>query len=209
MSSGLLRRSILPLVLVALVGGATAAVAAVPRQYQDELEALETYLNDLTTLEASFTQIAANGEVSTGRLYYQRPDKMRLEYDPPKEILIVANDWQVVYVDKELDQTTGLFTNQTPLGFLLDDEIRLSGDVTVNDVQAGPEEIAVTVRETDEPDQGEVTLVFGRDPIVLQRWSVTDAQGLTTLVVLDQAQFGTALDEDLFDLPSRRRTRRY
>lgn len=210
MIPGLCRRRVLRLLAAAGAAGLTkAATAAAPESHQAEVDALEAYLNDLTTMRATFTQVAANGEVSTGRLYYQRPDEMRLEYDPPKEILIVASGWQVVYVDKELDQTTGLFTSQTPLGFLLDDEIRLSGEVTVEEVQASPEEIAVSVVETDDPEQGQVTLVFAREPIVLRRWAVTDAQGLTTLIVLERAEFGVPLDEDLFDLPSRRRVRDY
>jgi outer membrane lipoprotein-sorting protein len=173
------RRRLLGLLAVglALPGSVGAAVSA---DDQAELQAIEAYLNDLTTLQATFSQIAPNGELSTGRLYYRRPDKMRLEYDPPNEILIVANDWQVVYVDQKLDQVTGLFTSQTPLGFLLDDEIRLSGDVTVDEVRRTPFEIAVTVSETDDPDQGRATLVFERQPIALRRWSVVDAQGLET-----------------------------
>lgn len=190
--------------LTLLAGGARGAVSPDDRA---ELEALEAYLNDLTTLQATFTQIAPNGELSNGRLYYERPDRMRLEYDPPQEILIVANGWQVVYVDQKLEQVTGLFTSQTPLGFLLADEIRLSGDVTVEDVQRGPYEIAVTVSETDDPETGSVTLVFERQPIALRRWSVVDAQGLETLIVLNDAELGRPLDEALFKLPSRRRRR--
>ena len=200
------RRRLLGLLAVglALPGSVGAAVSA---DDQAELQAIEAYLNDLTTLQATFSQIAPNGELSTGRLYYRRPDKMRLEYDPPNEILIVANDWQVVYVDRKLDQVTGLFTSQTPLGFLLADEIRLSGDVTVDAVRRAPLEIAVTVSETDDPDQGQVTLVFERQPITLRRWSVVDAQGLETLIVLNDIEQGRPLDDALFKLPSRRRVR--
>lgn len=190
-----------------LVGGPWLVSATVLAASEDqaELDAIEVYLNDLTTLRSTFTQIAPGGELSTGLLYYQRPDRMRLEYDPPQEILIVANDWQVVYVDQKLEQVTGLFTNQTPLGFLLAEEIRLSGDVTVEDVERGPFELAVTVHETEDPEIGRVTLVFERQPIALKRWSVIDAQGLETLIVLNEVEHGAPLDDTLFDLPSRRR----
>ena len=50
---------------------------------------------------------------------------MRLDYDPPSELLIIANGWKLVYQDRRLKQVSQLFTSQTPLGFLLEDEIRL------------------------------------------------------------------------------------
>ena len=33
----------------------------------------------------------------TGELYYQRPDKMRLDYDPPSDILIISDGWKLIY----------------------------------------------------------------------------------------------------------------
>ena len=59
---------------------------------------------------------------------------MRLDYNPPSDILIVSDGWTIVYYDRRLEQVSHLFPSSTPLGFLLRDKIRLSGDVTVTDV---------------------------------------------------------------------------
>jgi outer membrane lipoprotein-sorting protein len=166
--------------------------------HAEDLARIEGYLNDLTTLKAGFVQINPDGATVTGELYYERPDKMRLEYHPPSSILIVSDGWQIVYYDRKLKQISYLFPNSTPLGFLLRDQIRLSGDVAVTEVSNSAGELHVTLVQTDEPNQGSIQLSFAEDPLELRRWTVTDAQGHATHVVLEQPETGLALDRELF-----------
>jgi outer membrane lipoprotein-sorting protein len=165
---------------------------------EQALDRIEAYLNDLRSLRASFVQIAPNGGMSSGKLYYARPDKMRLDYDPPSELLIVANGWQLVYHDRRLEQVSHLFTRSTPLAFLLQEEVRLEGDVTVTGFERRGDEIGVALAQTEDPAQGQITLVFGEDPLELRRWTVTDAQGLTTHVILEELETDVPLDRSLF-----------
>jgi outer membrane lipoprotein-sorting protein len=175
------------------------APAALPSATQAaDIARIEDYLNDLTTLKAAFVQINPDGGTVTGELYYQRPDKMRLDYDPPSEILVISDGWQIVYYDRRLDQVSHMFPNSTPLGFLLSDEIRLSGDVTVTDVERSAGELHVTLVQSDEPNQGSIRLTFAENPLELRRWTLTDAQGQATQVVLEQPETGLTLDRELF-----------
>lgn len=189
--------------LTLLVAAASSVVGGALAQSQAaraaDVERVESYLNGLNTLQSAFVQINPDGGMATGDLYYARPDKMRLDYDPPNQILIVANGTFLVYHDRKLEQVTHLLPSSTPLGFLLDDEIQLSGDVTVTGLERVGDEILVTVVQTDEPDQGAVTLVFAEQPLELRRWTVVDAQGLRTHVMLEQLETGMSLDADLFD----------
>ena len=115
---------------VLLVASGAPVSAALPDAAHESLARVEAYLNGIDTLRSDFVQINPDGAEMTGELYYARP-KMRLEYDPPSDVLIVANQWQVIYHDRRLKQVSHLLTGSTPLGFLLEDDIRLSGDVTV------------------------------------------------------------------------------
>jgi outer membrane lipoprotein-sorting protein/uncharacterized cupin superfamily protein len=151
-----------------------------------------------TKLLMTFVQIAPDGGTSTGTLYYARPDKMRLDYDPPSQLLIVANGWRLVYHDRRLEQVSQMFTRSTPLAFLLKDVVRLDGDVTVTGFERRGGEIGVALVQTEDPGQGQITLIFGEDPLELRRWTVTDAQGLTTHVVLEELETDVALDRSLF-----------
>jgi outer membrane lipoprotein-sorting protein len=171
---------------------------ALPENAREPLARIEAYLNGIDTLRSSFVQINPDGGQVTGELYYERPDKMRLEYDPPSRVLIIADEWEVVYHDRRLKQVSHMLTGSTPLGFLLEEEIKLSGDVTVTDLEEGDGELRVTLVQTEEPDQGSITLVFAEQPMELRRWTVVDAQGLPTHVVLDGIETGVALDDELF-----------
>lgn len=180
-------------------GPALAALPDPKEAYAPDLARIEAYLNDLSTLRSEFVQINPDGGMATGKLYYQRPDKMRLDYDPPTDILIIADGWgQLVYHDRRLEQTSHLFVSSTPLGFLLDDEIRLSGDVTVTAVEHADNALSVTLIQTDEPNEGSIRLTFSEEPLELRRWTVIDSQGLSTYVMLEAIETGLPLDSDLF-----------
>jgi outer membrane lipoprotein-sorting protein len=184
---------------LAWILGSQPAPAALPSAtHAGDIARVEDYLNDLTTLKADFVQINPDGGTVTGELYYQRPDKMRLDYDPPSDILIVSDGWTIVYYDRRLEQVSHLFINSTPLGFLLSDEIRLSGDVTVTDVQRSAGELHVTLVQSDDPNQGSIQLSFAEDPLELRRWTVFDAQGQATHLVLERPETGLPLERELF-----------
>ena len=188
------------LLLTVLAALPAAAVVRDPTTGNaEDLARIEDYLNGLRTLRADFLQINPDGATATGTFYYDRPDKMRLDYDPPSELLIIANDWKLVYQDRRLEQITQLFTSQTPLGFLLADDIDLSdGEVTVTSLDRRGGEVQVTLVQTDEPAEGSITLAFAEEPLELRRWTIVDAQGYATHVVLEEVETGVPLDEELF-----------
>jgi outer membrane lipoprotein-sorting protein len=186
------------LMLAALV--APAFAAARPQAAQSAVLAdVERYLNGIDTLAARFEQIAPDGSLSRGRVYIQRPGRLRFDYDPPSRIRLIApGDWRLVFYDASIGQVNVIPISQTPLGILLDDEVRLDGDVEVTNVREQAGELAVTVIRKGEADQGSVTLVFAKSPLALRRWSVVDAQGLVTHIVLQDVETGGKLDSELF-----------
>jgi outer membrane lipoprotein-sorting protein len=160
---------------------------------------VERYLNRISTLEARFQQIAPNGGLSTGKLYLQRPGRLRFDYDPPSRIRLIApGDWRLIFYDASIKQVNVIPIRQTPLGILLDRQISLDEGVEVVDVARAGEEIALTLVRDGAADQGSVTLVFGEQPMTLRRWSVVDPQGLTTLILLEEVQTGEPIDPELF-----------
>lgn len=186
------------------VTGALAAVAAprgeaaLPPPQAELLSEIERYLDGVRSLKARFQQLAPDGTLSRGTVYLRRPGKMRFDYDPPSKVLLVASDWRLVFQDSSVRQINVIPLTETPLGFLLAERITLSGDVTVTEIiERGPE-VAMRVIRTKAADQGSIVVVFGRRPLELRRWSVTDAQNLTTQVVLDGLETNVELPSDLF-----------
>ncbi len=180
------------------------ARAAVPRaatlnerDYQDVLR-VQSYLNGIRTLQSRFEQTSDQGGVSTGTIYLDRPGRMRIVYDPPVPILIVATDGQVYYYDRQLQQVTRTYVSDTPAWFLLRDDIRLGGDVTLTRFVRGPDVLRVSLVETSNPDLGQVTLALSDKPLELRQWQVLDAQRKTVTVTLESPQYGVQLNPQLF-----------
>ncbi len=198
--SPLLRAFALLAVLLGGLAGApvSAAIRDAATARAEDVARIEAYLNGLHSLRAAFVQINPDGGTATGTLAYERPDKMRLDYDPPSKLLIIANGWDLVYQDRKLKQVSHLFTSKTPLGFLLTKHIRLSGDVTVTNLEHRGGELRVTLVKTDEPNQGSIIMAFAEQPFELRRWTVLDPQGYATNVLLDRIETDVPLDGELF-----------
>jgi outer membrane lipoprotein-sorting protein len=187
-------------VLLALTVAVTALTPGPPARAQASvLDDVERYLNSIDTLEARFSQIAPNGGLASGTVYIDRPGQLRFDYDAPSQIRLVApGDWRLVFYDGSIQQVNVIPISQTPLGILLDADISLDDDVEVVDVARAGEEVALTLVRKGAEDQGSVTLIFGERPLALRRWSVEDAQGLVTHVLLEDVETGGRIDPELF-----------
>ncbi len=188
---------------VILVAG-TAASNAQPapildKAAQEDIARIERYLNELTTLDSRFVQFSGQG-IAEGRIILSRPGEMRIEYEPPVPVLMVAKGFLLMYHDRDLGQTSYLPVSETPASFLLKDVIRLSGDVDITGFERGPASIRITVLQTETPDAGSVTLTFEDAPLRLVKWQVKDAQGNEVDVALLEPKFGVEVDSDLFKL---------
>src|SRR4051812_4565559 len=61
------------------------------------------YLNGLGTIAADFSQTAADGRRFSGRLFLQRPGKLRFEYDAPTPLEVVSDGNTVLVRDRKLN----------------------------------------------------------------------------------------------------------
>jgi outer membrane lipoprotein-sorting protein len=175
-------------------------LAALPPAQEAVVRRVESYFNDIRTLEASFRQTAPDGSLSTGKLFIDRNRSgMRFDYDPPSKVLLVApGDWRVIFYDGSIQQVNVIPIGETPLGFLLSQDVKLEGDITVQAVDERAGEVDVTMVRTEEPDQGKVVLTLAKDPMRLTRWTVTDAQGLVTSLEIGDLRTGIELQRELF-----------
>ena len=161
---------------------------------------IEGYLNQLRTVQARFLQVASTGEYAEGKLFISRPGKMRIEYDPPVPVLIVATGTWLIYFDKELEQVSHVLLSSTPAGILLKENVSFSSDdVMITGFERGSNVLRLRVVRKKDPMEGSLTLVLSDNPISLKKWVVTDAQGVQTTVSLMSPRFGMPLDGDLFN----------
>lgn len=188
----------LPATLAQSAVAAPAAPVSLSAQDQAIVAKVEEYLNDITTLQSKFLQVAPNGRQATGTFYLWRPGRMRLEYDRPLKDFIVADGSFVFYWDGEMRQQSSAPIGSTLADFILRKNIRLSGDVTVTEVFQAPGVIEVSLLETKDPGKGTLTLVFEDRPFQLRKWRVLDAQGMTTEVALLNPRTDVTFDREMF-----------
>lgn len=186
------------LVLGALV---TPPASAVELSDDDRalLARIEDYLNRVTTFEARFLQLA-DGRLAQGRIYMSRPGRMRIDYDPPVPVFMVAKGVWVMYHDRKLLQTSYIPASQTPLSFLLSEDIDLENSAEIIGFERDGNAIHVSLVMRDLPDAGSLTIIMEDNPLRLVKWRVVDAQGTSVEVALLDARFGIVLDDDLFSL---------
>ena len=170
------------------------------RQDFADLMGIEKYLDGLKTMKARFLQMSSDGDYSEGMIYLSRPGRIRIEYDPPSPILIIADGSNLIYIDKEINQATAVFLSLTPADLILREKLSFSSeDVLLTGFHRSPGVIRISLVKADDPLDGQLTLVFSDMPIELRKWTVYDAQGIKTTVSLLGPRFAVRIDKSLFD----------
>lgn len=163
------------------------------------VQRVETYLNNITTLQAHFAQANLDGTINSGTFYLKRPGRLRFQYDAPKGDYIVADGLLIHYWDNEAKDYSNAPIGATLADFLLRKKIKLTGDLKVTDIMRPTDnKLVLTVIQMENPDAGDLKLMFQENPLQLQKWRVTEAAGQMTEVTLSNIQTGMRLEPKLF-----------
>ena len=164
------------------------------------LQEISVALSQVQTMNGEFVQFNPNGEQLQGKFYIARPGRVRFQYDPPATVRVVADGKSVLIFDKKL-QTYDIWPlSQTPLRLLLDSSLDLTTSERVTRVGVAPDLVEVELQDETRFSAGTLNLIFDRTSHELRQWTVTDQQGLQTMVALYNVESGQSLDDDLFDI---------
>ncbi|CAH1662951.1 Outer membrane lipoprotein-sorting protein [Hyphomicrobiales bacterium] len=158
---------------------------AAPATQEEAIERLNAYLNSFTTLQGNFIQFAANGRRLEGRIYIQRPGKMRFEYEPPTTTEVISDGTSVAVRDKRLATQDIYSIGQTPLKFLVRERMDIAREGTLKGASIDGD--ILSVRLEDRSTLGgtsKITLKFDLVANELRQWVVVDPQGYETSVSL-------------------------
>ncbi|MDO8422216.1 MAG: outer membrane lipoprotein carrier protein LolA [Parvibaculum sp.] len=182
----------------------TSKPAALTAEDRADLDRVSTYLSNLTDMQGNFLQVGPDGSLAEGKFYLRRPGRLRFEYTPPEQMLVVA-DGTWVAVKDGFSATQRYPIGATPLGILLSPHVDLAKEVNVLAVehQAGALRVKLADKSGNAP--GDITLVFDEPALQLRQWVVTDAQGLQTTLALRNIQTGLRADNALFTLKTEQR----
>jgi outer membrane lipoprotein-sorting protein len=163
------------------------------------IERVNVYLMSLQTLVGDFVQIGPDGRRSEGKLYLQKPGRVRFEYNPPSPVELVADGNSVVVRDRKLETQDLYPLSQTPLRFLLADRIDLLKETNVISVSADDTFVSLQIEEKQTlGGTHKVLLMFSAKDMQLKQWTITDPQGFDTTVALANLDPSKKLDPSMF-----------
>jgi outer membrane lipoprotein-sorting protein len=191
---------------------APALVLALPQMAAAEpapLARVQAHLQAVDTMTANFTQTDRRGQVLNGTLTLKRPGRIRFEYQGNARMLLVGDGKQVYFIDYQVKQVSRLPIANSPYSVLLGTSPDLSRIAKV--VRDDGQSLLVEARDPRKPQFGTITLGFAKNAsapagLLLQGWTVVDAQNNRTTVRLSNQRFNVAVADSAFrfDDPRRR-----
>ena len=178
-----------------------ATLAQEGEQRELSLEELSAYLNDLGSVETSFTQVNWDNSISTGLLWLKRPGRIRLEYDEPDAGVMMAFGGSLAIFDKKSNQPPERYpVRRTPLWLLLERNVDLTDQKMVVGHGFDGSHTYVEAMDPKRPEYGSIQLRFTSNPTTLKGWVTFDAHGGNTMVALDDFNEDVEIDNQMFNI---------
>jgi outer membrane lipoprotein-sorting protein len=178
---------------------AQAATPLIGEEQSKAVQRINAYFNGITNLQGSFEQIDSTNKRSTGRFYVQRPGKIRFDYAPPSGLRIIADGRSLAIEDSDLKTVEKYPIGSTPFKLLLSEAVDLGRDARVVGVESQQGMLAISLEDKSGDAAGTIRLVFdSAAELQLKQWTITDAQGLTTRVTVNDIVSGRKVAADFF-----------
>ncbi|MGO9391419.1 outer-membrane lipoprotein carrier protein LolA [Rhodoblastus sp.] len=170
---------------------------------QIAIQMADDYFNAARVMTADFVQVGADGRRSEGKLYISKPGRLRFEYALPATMEIIADGTSVAIRDRKLQTQQIYFIGQTPLKFLLKEQLSLKRDVKIIDVVSDARSTTITLEDSATfGGTSKIKINFDNKDFSLKQWEVTDPQGYQTLVTLHNIDLKSVPNVGLFRIPS-------
>ena len=156
------------------------------------------FFENLNTLEADFIQVSSSGNISNGKIYFDLPGKLRIDYSEPNNILITCKGFWIVIQDRNLKTTNNIPLNQSPFSILIEKQINLSNKTIKTEFENKSGIISLTIKSSNNEQAGQLTLEFSEKPLHLKKWIIKDSFGDVTTVLIQNAKYNKKLSHLLF-----------
>lgn len=185
------------LAMLALVFAGMNAHASTAR------ESLQSFLMDVQTLSASFTQVQRNddGQVlatSSGRMWLSRPGRFRWSYEKPYAQLMVCDGDRLWSYEADLAQVTVRSAKSVLVGTpaaLLAQQTTLDASFRIVEGKAGSGVVRLLPKSPDSDFKSIELLMKNGVP---QRMKFFDQLGGTSTVTFSRIETGQPLEDSLF-----------
>lgn len=159
---------------------------------------IESFFEDLNTMEGEFIQVSPSGIISNGKIFIDLPGKIRLDYINPDNLLITCKGFWLVIQDRNLQSSNNIPIQQTPFGILLNKEINFNNKKIILDLKRDLGVITLKLQLAENIQAGQLIIEFSENPFILKKWIIKDMIGDETTVLIQKTKFGHKLPHTLF-----------
>lgn len=175
-----------------LLASAQAAVPEAAQKIADHFSAVKS-------MSGEFVQFGPKGEQTGGKFFLERPGKIRFNYEGASNFRVVSDGQSVAVLNQRL-KTTDLYPlSKTPLKLLLDNNIDLSGG-RVTGIKQENDLTTIQLADKNVFGSSKITLMFDPSSYELRQWTITDAQGKDTTVMIFNVKQGVNFAADTFKI---------
>jgi outer membrane lipoprotein-sorting protein len=170
-----------------------SAQAAVPPTAQK----IADHFSSVKSMSGEFVQFGPNNQQTGGKFFLERPGKIRFNYDGKSNFRVISDGKSVVILNKRLNTSDLYPLSKTPLKLLLDTKIDLSGG-RVKSIKEESDLTTIQLADKSVFGNSKITMMFDPKSYDLRQWTITDAQGKDTTVMIYNTKEGVNFPPDTF-----------
>lgn len=195
------RRSVIKGLFAAAVTGFAVGFAVPGAQAQEAAaQQIADHFSKVRSMTGEFVQFGPSGQQTGGKFFIERPGKLRFNYEAPSPVRVIADGKTVVIGNSKLKTWDIYPLSKTPLKLLLADRINLDGKM-VKSVDVEPDLTTIILGDKSVFGTSTITLIFDSNNYELRQWTITDAQGKGTTVMIFNVQNDVKFAENVFEVP--------
>jgi outer membrane lipoprotein-sorting protein len=163
---------------------------------------LSNYFNTFDTFQADFHQLSDDGSAASGVILIKKPGRLRIDYERPEDLLILASGGQLAIFDPKGDpEPTSFPLSATPFSIILKTQINFVESANILSHEYNQGETSLSLYDPDHPERGHIKLIFSGEEPILDRWLIQDEIGNVTLMSIEEYQENVTLGEVQFSIP--------
>ena len=164
---------------------------------EETIKSISDHFVSVPSMSGEFIQFGPNGEQTGGKFFIKRPGKIRFNYEDPSPIRVISNGKTVAVNNRKLKTWDYYPLGKTPLKLLLDDKLEVDSKA-IRSVTAADDITTVVMGDEKIFGNSEITLLFDPETFDLRQWTIKDAQGKETSVMVFNVEKNVDLSNNIF-----------
>jgi outer membrane lipoprotein-sorting protein len=178
-----------------LVAGAIGASAE-----NETAQKIADHFASVKTMMGEFVQLSPDGNQVAGKFFISRPGKLRFNYEKPSAVRVISDGKNLAVGNQKLKTWSLYPLRTTPLKLLLSDKIDLSAK-TVKSVKEDENLTTIVMGNKSVFGKSTITMMFDPKTYELRQWTIKDAQGKDTTVMIFNIETGVDFARNVFRVP--------